>query len=103
MPYEQTYLDWAHRFIVFHNKRHPKDMGTPEIEAFLIHLSVNLRVAASTQNQALSALLFLYRHVLHLDIGLDIDAVRAKRSHYLPTVLSHKKAIAILGRPLLNF
>jgi Phage integrase, N-terminal SAM-like domain len=60
---EQTYVDWVYRFIVFHNKRHPSDMGAPEIEAFLTHLAVQRRVAAPTQNQALSALVFLYRHV----------------------------------------
>ncbi|MGF1602931.1 MAG: phage integrase N-terminal SAM-like domain-containing protein [Thermosynechococcaceae cyanobacterium] len=81
---EQTYVDWAYRFIVFHDKRHPKDMGSPEIEAFLTHLAVQKKVAASTQNQALSALVFLYRHVLHHDLDGQIDAVRAKPSRYLP-------------------
>jgi hypothetical protein len=61
---EQTYVDWVYRFIVFHNKRHPKDMGAPEIEAFLTHLAVQTKVAAPTQNQALSTLVLLYRHVL---------------------------------------
>jgi integron integrase len=95
---EQTYVDWVYRFIIFHNKRHPQDMGVPEIEAFLTHLAVQKRVASSTQNQALSALLFLYRHVLHQDIGLDINAVRAKPSRYLPTVLTHEEAISVLDR-----
>jgi integrase len=95
---EQTYVDWVYRFIIFHNKRHPQDMGVPEIEAFLTHLAVQKRVASSTQNQALSALLFLYRHVLHQDIGSDINAVRAKPSRYLPTVLTHEEAISILDR-----
>lgn len=94
---EQTYVDWVYRFIVFHNKRHPKDMGSPEIEAFLTHLAVQKKVAASTQNQALSALVFLYRHVLHQDMGGQIDAVRAKQSRYLPTVLTHAEAIAVLN------
>jgi site-specific recombinase XerD len=58
---EETYVDWIRRFILFHGKRHPRQMGTPEIEAFLTHLAVDRKVAASTQNQALSALLFLYR------------------------------------------
>jgi integron integrase len=95
---EQTYVDWAHRFIVFHDKRHPKDMGTPEIEAFLTHLAVQQKVAASIQNQALCALVFLYRHVLRQEIGPSIDVVRAKRSRYLPPVLTHAEAIAVLGQ-----
>ena len=65
---EETYVQWIRRFILFHNKRHPKDMGTPEIEAVLTHLAVQGRVAASTQNQALNALLFLYRDVLKLEL-----------------------------------
>jgi integron integrase len=95
---EQAYVDWVYRFIVFHHKRHPRDLGAPEIEAFLTHLAVQKRVAASTQNQALSALLFLYRHVLHQDIGGQIDAVRAKQSRYLPTVLTQTEAIAVISQ-----
>jgi GR25 family glycosyltransferase involved in LPS biosynthesis len=64
---EESYLAWMRRYILFHNKRHPKEMGSIEIEAFLSHLAVNEKVAASTQNQALCALLFLYRHVLKLE------------------------------------
>jgi integron integrase len=71
-------------------------MGAPEIEAFLTYLAVEQKVAASTQNQAFCALLFLYRHVLRQEIGHSIDAVRAKKSRYLPTVLTHAEAIAIL-------
>jgi site-specific recombinase XerD len=93
---EQTYVDWAHRYILFHNKRHPKDMGAPEIEAFLTYLAVEQKVAASTQNQAFCALLFLYRHVLRQEIGHSIDAVRAKKSRYLPTVLTHTEEIAVI-------
>jgi site-specific recombinase XerD len=59
---EQSYVDWARRFILFHNKRHPQDMGKDEIEAYLTHLAVNRHVAPSTQNQAFNALLFLYRN-----------------------------------------
>jgi integron integrase len=95
---EQSYVDWIYRFIVFHNKRHPKNMGASEIEAFLTYLAVQRKVAASTQNQALSALVFLYRHVLHQDIGGRIDAVRAKQSRYLPTVLTHEEAIAVISQ-----
>ena len=95
---EQSYVDWVYRFIVFHNKRHPKDMGASDIEAFLSYLAVQRKVAASTQNQALSALVFLYRHVLRQEIGGQIEAVRAKQSRYLPTVLTHEEAIAVLSK-----
>jgi integron integrase len=93
---EKTYVHWAYRFIVFHDKRHPKDMGAPEIEAFLTYLAVEQHVAASTQNQAFCALIFLYRYVLRQEIDFSIDAVRAKRSRYLPTVLTQDEAIAII-------
>lgn len=80
---EQTYLQWTRRFILFHNKRHPKDMGAPEVEAFLSNLATEKNVAASTQSQALSALLFLYREVLSVELPwLDI-LTRANR-HSLP-------------------
>jgi hypothetical protein len=85
---EETYVQWIRRYILFHSKRHPKEMGKAEIEAFLTHLAVEGQVSASTQNQALSALLFLYREML------GIDAVRAKRSQYVPTVLTKQKAIS---------
>ena len=84
---EATYVDWIRRFILFHQKRHPNDLGGPEIEAFLTHLAVQQHVAASTQNQALSALLFLYRNVLEQDVPL-LNAVRAKKPKRLPVVLS---------------
>jgi integron integrase len=95
---EQTYVQWIRRFILFHNKRHPKDMGVKEITTFLTFLAVEERVSASTQNQALSALLFLYRHVLQLPLDESIDAVRAKPSHYLPTVLTRQEVGQILSR-----
>ena len=79
---EETYIQWIRRYILFHNKRHPKDMGVPEIEAFLSHLAVEGNVSASTQNQALSALLFLYKHVLKQELDSRIDAIRAKRPTY---------------------
>ena len=75
---EETYLNWIKRYILFHDKRHPAEMGAPEVEAFLTHLAVKENVAASTQNQALSAPLFLYREVLHQDPG-PVDALRANR------------------------
>lgn len=72
---EESYVQWIRRFILFHSKRHPKEMGTTEVTAFLTHLATQEQVAASTQNQALSALLFLYRHVLHQDFDAPIDAL----------------------------
>ncbi len=93
---EQSYVQWIRRYILFHNKRHPNEMGVPEIEAFLTHLAVQEHVAASTQNQALSALLFLYRAVLFLPLDERIDAVRAKPSRKLPTVLTKDEVRSIL-------
>jgi integron integrase len=92
---EETYVQWIRRYILFHNKRHPKEMGKAEIEAFLTHLAVEGQVSASTQNQALSALLFLYREVLKLNMA-GIDAIRAKRPQYVPTVLTKQEAIAVI-------
>ena len=93
---EQSYVQWIRRYILFHNKRHPNEMGVPEIEAFLTHLAVQEHVAASTQNQALSALLVLYRAVLFLPLDERIDAVRAKPSRKLPTVLTKDEVRSIL-------
>ena len=94
---EQTYLDWTKRFILFHGKRHPKDMGAPEVQAFLIHLSGEKNVAASTQNQALSAILFLYREVLHKEIE-PILLSAAKRPERLPTVLSREETMLVINQ-----
>ncbi|WP_017326245.1 phage integrase N-terminal SAM-like domain-containing protein [Synechococcus sp. PCC 7336] len=85
---EESYVQWIRRFIPFHNKRHPSEMGEAEVEAFLTHLAVQGKVAASTQNQALSALFFLYRYVLKQPLAESIEAVRAKQSKHLPTVLT---------------
>jgi len=93
---EKTYIYWIRRYILFHNKRHPKDMGSAEIEGFLTHLAVHENVAASTQNQALHAVLFLYREVLKQDLDLKVDALRAKKSKYLPTVLTKDEVFAII-------
>jgi integrase len=93
---EQAYVHWCERFIRFHNVRHPDTMGAPEVEAFLTHLAVDGRVSASTQNQALAALLFLYRAVLARDIG-RLDAVRAVRPKRLPAVLSRDEVRRLLG------
>lgn len=86
---EGTYTSWIKRFILFHGKRHPAEMGAREIEAFLSHLAVNRRVAASTQNQAFNAILFLYRHVLGIRVDDAINAVRAKRPKRLPPGCQH--------------
>ena len=94
---EQTYVQWIRRFILFHGKRHPGEMGKREIEAFLTHLAVSAHVSASTQNQALAAILFLYRHVLERDLEWLGDVVRAKRPHRLPVVLSRSEVEALLS------
>jgi len=94
---EETYVQWIRRFILFHNNRHPSEMGGDEVNDFLTHLAVNENVAASTQNQALSAILFLYREVLELELGLNLDAVRAKRPRNLPTVLTVTETLEILN------
>ena len=83
---EQTYCHWAKRFIFFHHVRHPADMAEPEINAYLTHLAVKEKVSASTQNQALSALLFLYRHVLGRPIGDLGEVIRARKPTRLPVV-----------------
>jgi integron integrase len=84
---EKAYIDWIYRFIIFHNKRHPREMGAPEIEKFLTHLAVEKHVAPSTQNQALSAILFLYKHVLRIDLG-RVEFPWAKKPEHLPVILS---------------
>jgi integron integrase len=93
---ENAYVDWARRFILFHNKRHPQEMGVPEIEAFLTHLALERSFSASTQNQALSAILFLYRQVLGLEIEA-VDAVRARKPKRLPTVLTRSEALRVIN------
>jgi integron integrase len=95
---EQSYLDWARRYILFHRKRHPREMGAAEVEAFLTHLAVDRSVAASTQNQALAALLFLYSRVLEADIGMLKDVVRARQPKRLPVVLTQAETALLLDR-----
>src|SRR5512145_382866 len=95
---EKAYVHWTKRYIFFHGKRHPAEMGAPEVTAFLTSLAVQDKVAASTQNQALSALLFLYRAVLGLDLPWLDDVVRAKRPQYLPVVLTRDEVRAVLQR-----
>ena len=95
---ETQYLHWIKRFILFHGKRHPREMEAVEVEAFLTHLAVEGRVAAATQNQALSALLFLYREVLNIDLPWLDKVVRAKQPQRLPVVLTRQEVTAILDR-----
>jgi len=93
---EEAYVNWVKRYIYFHGVRHPAEMGAAEVEAFLTHLAVKENVAASTQNQALSALLFLYRQVLHQGLG-PVDALRAKRPKRLPTVLTKEETLRLIA------
>jgi integron integrase len=93
---EESYVAWIKRYIAFHRKRHPGELGAAHIEAFLTHLAVDIQVAASTQNQALSALLFLYREVLRIDVNLPVQAVRAKRPMRLPTVLTQAETLLVI-------
>lgn len=85
---EHTYVEWNKRFVLYHNRRHPTEMGAPEINAFLSHLACDRNVSASTQNQALNAIVFLYKHVLKREVGSLGDVIRAKRPRKLPEVLS---------------
>lgn len=93
---EQAYVDWIKRFLHFHNLRHPDTMGQTEVAAFLRDLAVVQEVAASTQNQARSALLFLYNEVLQRPIGEEIELVQAKRPRRLPTVLTRTEVAQVL-------
>ncbi|NWG20514.1 MAG: integron integrase [Chloroflexi bacterium] len=94
---EETYVDWIRRFVHFHVLRHPRDLGRVEVEAFLTHLAVDLNVAASTQNQARAALLFLYREVLAVPMDEPWDVVVAKAPGRLPTVLTKVEVRALLA------
>ena len=85
---EQTYIEWARRYIFFHNKRHPKDLGAAEAHAFLSHLAVERNVSASTQNQAKAALLFMYREVLAMELPWLDEVIAAKNKKRLPVVLT---------------
>jgi integron integrase len=94
---EQTYRHWVRRDGFFHNVRHPAEMGEPEINAFLTHLAVEEKVSASTQNQALSALLFLYRHVLGRQVGDLGEVIRARKPARLPVVMTRDEVKAVLA------
>lgn len=90
-------MDWVKRFILFHGKQHPRSMGKPEIEAFPSYLAVARRVSASTQNQAKSALLFLYREVLGVELPWLEDIEQAKTPKRLPVVLTEPEVQAVLA------
>ena len=94
---EEAYVHWAKRFIVFHQKRHPKDMGAQEIRAFLAHLAVHDRVAASTQNVALNALVFLSRAVLKQEFPELGEIERAKRPRHVPVVFTREEVSRVLA------
>lgn len=95
---ESAYTDWIRRFILFHDKRHPNEMGAAEINCFLTHLAVQRNVAASTQNQAFAALLFLYKEVLKVDPGRLEGIVRAKRPQRIPVVLTKSEVRQVLAQ-----
>ena len=95
---EEAYADWIKRFILFHDKCYPREMGYSDVRAFLLHLALEEGVAASTQNQALNALLFLYREVLGKDLDGPIKAIRAKSAKWVPTVLTLPRVLAVAGR-----
>ncbi|WP_444979539.1 integron integrase [Geobacter hydrogenophilus] len=95
---EQTYTEWAKRYILFHGKRHPAEMGKEEVEAFLSHLAVKHNVSASTQNQAKAAILFLYREVIGSELPWLDDVEEAKRPQRLPVVLTVSEVQALLSR-----
>src|SRR5688572_30786720 len=94
---EKTYVGWIKRFIFFHDKRHPDEMGEPEVARFLSSLATESKVSASTQNQALHAILFLYQEVLQRKIGFIDGVVRAQRPKRLPVVLTREEVSRILG------
>jgi len=99
---ERTYTEWIRRFILFHNKRHPDQMGAPEVESFLTYLAVNRKVSAATQNLTLSAILFLYREVLEIELPWIDSFSRAKKPSRLPVVLTKdeiKRLFAVVENP----
>lgn len=100
---EESYVDWIRRYILFHEKRHPKDLGAEEIREFLTHLSADRNVSSSTQNQALSALLFLYKEVLGVTLAWVDDYERSKRPQRLPVVLSREEVRTVLEKVALEY
>jgi integron integrase len=95
---EQAYLQWKRRYVKFHHPRHPRELGAAEMESFLTHLAVNIKVGASTQNQALQALLFLYRQVLEIELPLLENVTRALRPRRLPVVLTIAEVRSVLAQ-----
>jgi site-specific recombinase XerD len=95
---EERYVDWVRRFILFSEKRHPAEMSAPEVGRFLTHLAIERRVSASTQNQALAAILFLYKHVLEIDLPWLQDVVRARTPQRVPVVLSRREVQALIAQ-----
>ncbi len=95
---EKSYVAWILQYIRFNDRRHPKDMGKPEVEAFLSHLAINRGVSASTQNQAFNAIVFLYKQVLNMDFDLDIRASRARKTKRMPVVLNRKDVSDIISQ-----
>ena len=93
---EKTYVNWILQYILFHNKKHPQEMGENEVNQFLSHLATKRNVSASTQNQALSAILFLYKNVLHKELGDFGDVIRAKISRKIPVVFTKEEVKNIL-------
>jgi integron integrase len=94
---EQAYVAWMRRFVLYHGKRHPREMGAVEVETFLTHLAIERRVSASTQNQALGAILFLYRHVLEISLPWLENIVRARKSMHVPVVLPRRDVQSLLA------
>jgi integron integrase len=94
---EKAYVTWIRRFILFHQKQHPLTLGPDHIEAFLTHLAIDRKVSASTQNQALNALLFLYRRVLEVDLPWLDRVIRARKPSRLPVVLTPDEVVAVLA------
>ncbi len=98
MKTEEAYVQWIKRFILFHNKRHPKDMGEKEINQFITHLAVKEKVSASTQNQALCAIVFLYKHVLKIELGDFGNVTWAKKPAKLPVVFTREEVTKVLSQ-----
>ena len=98
MKTEEAYVHWIKRFILFHNKRHPKEMGEKEINQFITHLAVKEKVSASTQNQALCAIVFLYKQVLKIELGDFGNIVWAKKPAKLPVVFDREEVSKVLNQ-----
>lgn len=94
---EKTYLLWIKRFIIFNHKRHPEALGEQEVTDFLTYLAVKRRVTSSTQNLALCAIVFMYKHVFERELTLLPDSIRARAPKRVPTVLSHEEALNIIS------